>query len=154
MRMGRQDMITIPQTIKYDRDKHERDCITKLLDPKVTANLKFIRTVLTDLKKAGAESYIVRHKTGKVQVCRKDLKLRQLPDEHREHHNFYALKKNGTIITAGKNSRRIEALLGVLRSRARNNPHRLIMLSRADISVKEKCDRLGYELLKQDTPFD
>ena len=144
-------MITIPNPIKYDKTVHSRDRITEPLDPK--SDLNFIRDTLSNLKRDHAEAYIVKNPNGKVMICRKNL----IPAKsgHTERHQFFALKnKHGDIITAGKNRRRIESMLVILKNRIARNPKRLHLLKRnSALPIADKCKLFGYTLMKQSEPF-
>ena len=144
-------MITIPQPIKYERSIHFPDLITLPLDPK--NDLNFIRKVLIDLERDHAEVYIVRNDNGKIAVCRKGLKPVKV--KHAELHNYFALKNSsGRIISNGKNLRRTESMISVLKGMFRRNPIKLDLLKRNyDLTTAEKCELFNYTLCKQNEPF-
>ncbi|NHZ85833.1 MAG: hypothetical protein GWP19_08125 [Planctomycetia bacterium] len=144
-------MITIPQPIKYDKDLHFSDIITIPLDPN---DLIFIKSVLADLKRDHAEAYIVYYGNGRVAICRKGLQPVITPTGT-QNKNFFALKNmnNGKIIVAGKNLRRPESLLPVLKGMTKKNPIKQQILNRTELTVKERCSLVHYELLKQAEPF-
>ncbi len=146
-------MINIPQPIEYDELHHFGDIITKPLNPNLPSDLKFIRNVLADLKKADAEGYIVRLDTGKVKVCRK--RLKPAITAHKERNCFYALRNNaGKVIVNGKNSRRPESIISVLKGLFRRNPAKLSALNHSNyLNTANRCKLFNYELLKQDEPF-
>ena len=143
-------MITIPQPIKYDKDKHFYDRITLPLDPKI--DLEFIKKVLLDLERDHAEAYLVSY-GGKVAVCRKGLKPVKV--KHAELHNYFALKNSsGNIIKNGMNMRRAESMISVLKGMFRRNPIKLDLLKRNyDLTTAEKCELFNYTLCKQNEPF-
>lgn len=147
-------MIRIPQPIEYDKLLHLRDIITKPLDTKSATDLKIIRNVLADLKKDNAEAYIVRLDTGKVKVCRKG--LRPAKTETKQKNCFYALRnKAGKVIVNGKNSRRPESVISVLKNMVKRYPDKLDKLSRStNLNTADRCKLFNYDLLKQDTPFN
>ena len=142
-------MITIPPQIKYDNDIHSLDLVTKWLNPE--NNLKFIIKVLEQLKKDGAESYLVKRDM-KVAVCRKG--LTPAITGHTERYVFFALKNRyGRIIATGKNLRRPESLIPVLKNLTKNNPAKQQILNKTDLTVADRCYLVNYELLKQSIPF-
>ena len=145
-------MITIPQPIKYDKDIHFNDRITKPLDP--NNDLLFIKRVLEDLEKDEAEAYLVSY-GGKVAVCRKGL-TPAISCHGERRHNYFALKNNksGNMIVAGKNSRRPESLLAVIKNIVKTSPSKLYLLKRKrELSIADRCQLVGYTLLKQEIPF-
>ena len=147
-------MIRIPRPIEYDELHHLRDIITKPLDTESKKDLEFIRHVLTDLKKVGAETYIVRLDTGKVRICRKGLK--PAITKHKERNCFYALRNRaGKVIVNGKNSRRPESVISVLKAMFRRNSVKLTKLSHSNhLNTADRCKLFNYDLLKQDLPFN
>ncbi len=142
-------MITIPQPIKYEKDLHFHDIITKPLEPKL--DLIFIQRVLIDLKRDKAKAYIVIKDNGKIMICREGLRPAII-----ERHNFFALQnKNGDIVMSGKNLRRPESMLAILKNIFKKSPAKLYLLKRErELSVAGRCQLVGYTLLKQDTPFE
>ena len=141
-------MIPIPRSIKYDKDIHMREVITKALDPN---DLVFIRSVLDSLKKDNAEAYIVKYGNDRIAICRKGL----IPVERHKTHHYFALRNQfGRIIVNGKNTRRPESMICVLKALFRRNPGKQLKLkNNIHLSVAERCELFGYSLLKQGDPF-
>lgn len=142
-------IITIPTPINFVKKLHEKDRVTRWLKPKY--DLKFTISAIKLLINDHIEPYIVQ-KESKIAVCRPN--LRPKITQHSERHQFFALKKQGSIIAAGKNARRIESILAVLKNRIARNPKRLNLLKRNEtLPIAEKCKLFGYTLMKQNEPF-
>ena len=147
-------MIKIPNPIPYDKSIHFPDAITKPLDPRL--DLEFIKSVLCDLENDNAEAYIVRNDRGRVRICRKGLSP-AISCHGERRHNYFALKniKSGNMIKAGKNLRRSESILAVIKNIVNTSPSKLELLSKQrELSIANRCQLVGYTLLRQDTPFE
>lgn len=140
----------IPQPIKYDKAIHFSELITKALDPN---DVVFIRSVISSIKNDNAEPYIVEYSNDRIAICRKGLQPARI--EPSKTHHYFALKnRSGKIITNGKNSRRVETIICVLRALFRRNRERRELLKESsDLTVAERCAIFNYSLLKQGEPF-
>ena len=146
-------MISIPRPIEYEPLLHHRDIITKPLDLESPSDFNFILKIVADLKKDNAKAYIIRLDTGKVRVCRQGLK--PAITKHKERNCFYALRNRaGKVIINGKNSRRPESVISVLKAMFRRNSVKLTKLDHSShLNTADRCKLFNYELLKQDEPF-
>lgn len=147
-------MITIPNPVKYDKDLHFNEMITKFIDPNVTANIRFITNAIATLEKDNAEIYMVRRYL-KVAVCRKGLRP-AIMDRPIQHEHYFAMKKNGRLLVSGKNLRKPESILTVLKHMLHKSPKKvkILNLHYKELPTAEKFKEVGYELLKQYTPFE
>lgn len=143
-------MIPIPTPIKYNKDMHFREVVTKALDPN---DLVFIESVLDSITKDNAEAYIVKYGNDRIAICRKGLQPARI-EKSKTRHYFALRNRSGKILINGKNTRRTESMICVLKALFRRNPAKQLKLkNNSNLSVAERCEMFNYKLLKQGEPF-
>ncbi len=143
-------MITIPTPVNFDKNLHEKDRVTRWLKPK--HDLKFITSAIERLLNDRTKPYIVQ-KESEIAVCRPN--LRPTITHHPGRHHFFALQniQSGKILVAGKNLRQGKAMIPVLKSMTKKNPHKQQILKNSNVTAEDRCKSVGYALLKQNEPF-